>query len=373
MVKIARRSVVFLVLVVLLVPMMAACGEEETPVVVPTAMQAPAQPSPTQIAPAPTETPVVVPTNTPVPTVVEPTSTPPAVEEEGGANLMQPTVTPAAVTGDIIAAGSSTVYPLTERIAEIFGDEGYAGRITVDSIGSGAGFERFCNEAETDLSNASRPIKEEEVQACQANGRDPLAFRVGTDAIAVTVSSENTFVDALTMEELAAVFSTATTWADVNPAWPAEPIQRYIPGTDSGTFDFFVEAVFAEDEAPILAANPQMSEDDNVLVQGVQGSPYAIGFFGYAYYQENEGTLTALAIDGIEPTAESAEDNSYPLSRPLFVYSAPSVIAAKPQVGAFMHYYLTHVNEEIRDVGYFPASDAALQEAMQQLRSAMAQ
>jgi phosphate transport system substrate-binding protein len=298
-----------------------------------------------------------------------PATAPEAPTTDGA--MTAPEVVPAEVTGNIIVAGSSTVYPLTERMAEIFGDEGYAGSITVDSIGSGAGFERFCNEAETDLSNASRPIKEEEIQACQANGRDPIEFRVGTDAIAVTVSAENTFVESLTMEELAAVFSTATTWADVNPEWPAEPIQRYIPGTDSGTFDFFVEAVFEEDKTPILATNPQMSEDDNMLVQGVQGSPYAIGFFGYAYYQENEDTLKALAIDGIAPTAETAEDNSYPLSRPLFVYSAPSVLEEKPQVASFMLYYLTHVNEEIIDVGYFPASDAALEGAMQKLRSAM--
>ena len=146
------------------------------------------------------------------------------------------------------------------------------------------------SQGETDISNASRPIKDSEVESCQSIGREPIEFRVGTDALAVVVSQDNDFVDGATLEELALIFSTAETWSDVNPEWPAEPIQRFIPGTDSGTFDFFVEEVFDENEEPILSAsNTQLSEDDNVLVQGVLGSPYAIGFFGYAYYDENAG------------------------------------------------------------------------------------
>jgi phosphate transport system substrate-binding protein len=174
------------------------------------------------------------------------------------------------------------------------------------------------------------------------------------------------------MDELAMVFSNeATMWSDINADWPAEEIELYAPGTDSGTFDFFVEIVFDEDEAPMLEANPQLSEDDNVLVQGVLGSPYAIGFFGYAYYQENEGNLKALALDGIEPTEETAEDNSYPLSRPLFIYSAASIMQEKPQVASFINYYLTTVNEEIIDVGYFPASATALNNARSKWLNAM--
>jgi phosphate binding protein len=285
-----------------------------------------------------------------------------ASEDTGG--MMLPEVDPLSVTGDIITAGSSTVFPLSERMAERFQDEGYGGNITIDSIGSGAGFERFCVAGETDISNASRGIKDSEVESCQAIGREPIEFRVGTDAIAVSVSTENDFVTDVTLEELAAIFSTAETWADVRSDWPAEPIQRFIPGTDSGTFDFFVEEVFDEDEEPILSAsNLQLSEDDNVLVQGIQGSPYAIGFFGYAYYNENQDTLNATSLDGVAPTAESAEDGSYPLARPLFIYSTASIIAEKPQVGDFINFYLTNVNDEIIDVGYFPASDAALNDA----------
>ncbi|MDX1520720.1 MAG: PstS family phosphate ABC transporter substrate-binding protein [Anaerolineae bacterium] len=293
-----------------------------------------------------------------------------AMAEEAMVGL--PAVDPLSVTGDIIMAGSSTVFPLSERMAERFQDEGYGGNITIDSIGSGAGFERFCVAGETDISNASRPIRDSEIESCRAMGREPIEFRVGTDALAVTVSSENDFVEDVTLEELAQIFSTAETWSEVRPEWPDEEILRFSPGTDSGTFDYFVEAVFEEDEEPILAAgNLQLSEDDNVLVQGITGSPYAIGYFGYAYYQENADVLKALSVEGIAPTVESAEDNSYPLSRPLFIYSDAGIIAEKPQVGAFINFYLTTVNDEVLDVGYFPASDAALDSAKADLLEAL--
>ncbi|MCA9966656.1 MAG: PstS family phosphate ABC transporter substrate-binding protein [Anaerolineales bacterium] len=277
------------------------------------------------------------------------------------AGVTLPMVDPLSVSGDVVSAGSSTVFPLAERMAERFQDEGFGGNVTIDSIGSGAGFERFCVAGETDVSNASRAIKDSEVESCQAIGREPIEFRVGTDALAVVVNPNNTFVDSLTLEELAAIFSTAETWADVNPAWPAEPILRFSPGTDSGTFDYFVEEVFAEDEAPILAAsNLQLSEDDNVLVQGVEGSEFAIGYFGYAYYQENKDLLKILNIEGIEPVAENVDNGSYPLARPLFIYSTAEIMQEKPQVAAYINFFLTYVNDEIVDVGYFPASDDSL-------------
>ncbi|MFO7683338.1 MAG: substrate-binding domain-containing protein, partial [Chloroflexota bacterium] len=222
----------------------------------------------------------------------------------------------------------------------------------------------FCVAGESDIANASRPIKDSEIESCQAIGREPIEFRVGTDALAVVVSSENDFATDATIEELALIFSSAATWADVRAEWPAEPILRFIPGTDSGTFDYFVEVVFEEDQEPILSAsNLQLSEDDNVLVQGVQGSPYAIGFFGYAYYEENADTLNILSIEGVEPNAESVDNNSYPLARPLFIYSDATIMAERPQVADFINFYLTFVNEEVVSVGYFPASEAALNQA----------
>lgn len=279
--------------------------------------------------------------------------------------VVLPEVNPLEVTGDIIAAGSSTVFPLSERMAERFKDEGYAGNITIDSIGSGAGFERFCKAGETDISNASRGIKSSEVESCRAIGREPIEIRVGTDALAVVVSQENDFITGATIEELAKIFSSdAEKWSDVNASWPAENILRFIPGTDSGTFDFFVEEVFDSDkERALSAANQQLSEDDNVLVQGVLGSPYAIGYFGYAYYAENADTLKVLSIEGIEPTDATVDSGEYPLARPLFMYTTAKIMKEKPQVAAFVNFYLTYVNEEIKDVGYFPANPEALNAA----------
>jgi phosphate binding protein len=357
-----KRLVAPALLTALLVPVLAACGS--APATAPTtapAAQATNAPAPTAVAAA-TEAPTAAAVATEAPTAAAVATEAPAA----GAAVTLPEVDAATVTGDIIVAGSSTVFPLTERISEIFGEDGYKGQITIDSIGTGGGFERFCVNAETDIANASRAIKDEEAAACEKNGRPAVGFRVGTDALAVVVSSENDFLTDLTKEQLAAIFGgEAKTWADVDPSYPAEAIQLFSPGTDSGTFDYFVEVIFEADPAKILAANPQLSEDDNVLVQGIEGSPYAIGYFGYAYYLENKDKLTILSIDGVEPTETTAEDGTYPLSRPLFIYSAKEVLAAKPQVAAFINYYLTNVSDEIDAVGYFPASEVALDEARQ--------
>ncbi|MCA9991321.1 MAG: substrate-binding domain-containing protein, partial [Anaerolineales bacterium] len=203
-----------------------------------------------------------------------------------------------------------------------------------------------------------------EVESCQAIGREPIEFRVGTDALAVVVSQENDFLEDASFEQLALIFSTAENWSDVDPSWPNEPILRYIPGTDSGTFDYFVEAVFESVPEPILSAsNLELSEDDNVLVQGVEGSPYAVGFFGYAYYEQNADKLRALSIEGVVPSAASVDANEYPLARPLFIYSTAQIMQEKPQVAAYINFFLTYVNDYIIEVGYFPASDDALNQA----------
>lgn len=290
---------------------------------------------------------------------------------------MLPEVDPASLTGDINIAGSSTVYPLSEAVAENFNKDGFTGNVNIASVGTGGGFERFCKTGETDIANASRAIKDSEMEACAAlnPARVPLEFRVGTDAIAVVVSKENTFAKDITLDELGLLFTSAEKWSDVRADWPAEPIQRFTPGTDSGTFDFFVEVVIQKpqkieklDDAKKLAldaTNIQTSEDDNVLVQGVEGSPYAIGYFGFAYYKQQESRLIALSVDGIAPSFETAESGEYVLARPLFIYSDANVLKQKPQVAGFINYFLTYVNEWIDDVGYFPASEEALKTARQ--------
>jgi phosphate transport system substrate-binding protein len=298
-----------------------------------------------------------------------------------------PAVDPLSVSGDIIIAGSSTVFPLTEAVADLFREEGFAGEITIDSIGTGGGFERFCVAGETDIANASRPIRDSEMESCAAlaTPRMPIEFRVGTDALAVVVSAENDFLEEITLIDLARVFSgEATMWSEINESYPAEAIQLFSPGSDSGTFDYFVEAVLEnedagnlgeESEGALLNSGAQFSEDDNVLVQGVEGSPFAIGYFGFAYYLENSEGLNVVAIDAgdgaIIPDAESAEGGTYPLSRPLFIYSDAGVMADKPQVAAFINFYLTNVDAVIEDVGYFPASVEAENVARQNLLDAM--
>jgi phosphate transport system substrate-binding protein len=292
-------------------------------------------------------------------------------------------VDPSTLSGDIYTAGSSTVGPLTEAVIEQFVNEGFTGQIKNDIIGSGAGFERFCKTGETDITNASCAIKDSERETCAAltPARVPLEFRIGTDAIAVVVSKENTFVTDLTLDELAMLFTTAEKWSDVRSDWPDEPIQRFTPGTDSGTFDFFTEVVVQkpqgieklEDAKALVlnASNLQTSEDDNVLVKGVEGSPYAIGYFGFAYYQEQSDKLNTLSINSVTPSFKTAESGKYILSRPLYIYSDVNIMKEKPQVAAFINYYLTNVNDLITDVGYFPASLEALDQAKQAWLDAM--
>ncbi|MCB8919751.1 MAG: PstS family phosphate ABC transporter substrate-binding protein [Ardenticatenaceae bacterium] len=337
-----------LVLALLAILLLVACGPTET----------------TEVTRVVTETNQVEVTRVVEATrVVEVPSEPTTVVETVEVVALPP-VDPLAVDGTIVSAGSSTVFPLAERMADLFQDEGFGGSVTIDSIGSGAGFSRFCEAGETDVSNASRAIKDSEVESCQAIGREPIEFRVGTDALAVVVSQENDFLEDASFEQLALIFSTAENWSDVDPSWPNEPILRYIPGTDSGTFDYFVEAVFESVPEPILSAsNLELSEDDNVLVQGVEGSPYAVGFFGYAYYEQNADKLRALSIEGVVPSAASVDANEYPLARPLFIYSTAQIMQEKPQVAAYINFFLTYVNDYIIEVGYFPASDDALNQA----------
>jgi phosphate binding protein len=279
-----------------------------------------------------------------------------------------PLVDPLSALGNIEIDGSSTVYPVTERMADLFNRDGFPDRITVDFSGTGAGFQRFCQTGDTDISDASRPIRPAEEENCLAIGREPVEFYVGIDALAVTVSRDNTFIDNLTMEELETVFSGVNEngdrlrWSDVNSEWPAEFVQLYAPGTDSGTYDFFVEEVFDRNEELILnAPGIQLSEDDNVLVQGVIGSQFAIGFYGYAYYQENDDVTRAIAINGVEPNEETGASGEYPLARPLFIYSTPSIMQEKPQVAEFINYYLRNVPAELGSsadqIGYIATNE----------------
>lgn len=306
----------------------------------------------------------------------------------GGGDTSQwglPVIDPLDVeAGDIAIAGSSTVFPLSVAMIDQWIDEG-GPEYSVDSIGSGGGFERFCVEGASDISNASRPIKDGEFASCQEIGRDPIEIRVGTDALSLVVSNGNYFAQDLTFDEIAAVFAApeGATWDTINPDFPAHPIQAFSPGADSGTFDFFFETIYpdlyeADGTPPMLESGVVeiVGEDDNITVRGVAddgctegdlSSTCAIGYFGYAYYAENAGELQVVSVDAgegdgyITPSDESVNEGTYPISRPLFMYTAPSVLDEKPQVAEFIAYYLNNVNDIIGVVGYFPAPDEDLQ------------
>jgi phosphate transport system substrate-binding protein len=285
-------------------------------------------------------------------------------------------------------AGSSTVFPLSTAVLSQWIDEG-GPEYQIDSIGSGGGLDRFCVEGASDIANSSRQINDGEIDSCTETwGTPPIEVRVGSDALSLPISPGNYFAQELTLEEIATAFSLTApgaTWADVNPDLPAHPIQLFSPGEDSGTFDYFNEVVFpeeyeAEEPSPILSSIAEIvGEDDNLTVVGVaedgctEGdlrSTCAIGYFGYAYYQENADRLQVVTVDGVEPSEETVNANTYPIARPLYMYTSDAVIADKPQVAEFMAYYLYAVNDVIGEVGYFPAPDEALQEAADNIKAA---
>ena len=283
-----------------------------------------------------------------------------------------PTPAPAKLSGEIIIDGSSTVFPITEAIAEEFRKINPDVNISIGVSGTGGGFKKF-TIGETDISNASRPIKESEAAIAEENKIDYVELKVAYDGLSVMVNKANDFVDTLTVEELNNIWkpdSTVVTWQDVRAEWPDEPIKLYAPGTDSGTFDYFTEEI--NGGTGVIRTDFTPSEDDNVLVQGIAGDKYSLGFFGYAYYIENTDKLKIVKIDAgegaVEPTFETIKDGSYsPLSRPIFMYVTEEALA-KEHVMAFVEYFLTDGTELISEVGYVPLEEAIYTEELAKLK-----
>jgi phosphate transport system substrate-binding protein len=276
------------------------------------------------------------------------------------------------LSGTIEIDGSSTVFPISEAVAEEFGPAtGGTVQVTVAYSGTGGGFKRFC-AGETAISDASRPIKDSEKALCQQNGVEPIEVQVAIDGLAVVVHPENSVVECLTVAELKRMWepgSRVARWSEVRAGLPNEPIKLYGPGTASGTFDYFTEAVMGE--AGKSRGDYTASEDDNVLVQGVRGDRNALGYFGYAYYVENRGQLKAIGVDGgsgcVQPTPETVKSGQYaPLSRPLFIYVSRAALQ-RPEVAAFARYYLEKAPELVTEVGYVPLETARYQEIMNTL------
>jgi len=280
-----------------------------------------------------------------------------------------------ALRGTIEIDGSSTVFPITEAVAEEFMLQAGRGvRVTVGESGTGGGFKRFC-VGETAIANASRKIKESEREACAQSGVEFVEIPVAYDGISVVVHPDNTFVDCLTIDELRRIWepgSHVRSWADVRAGWPARELHLYGPGTDSGTFDYFTEAVVGEEDAS--RADFTASEDDNVLVQGVSGDPDGLGYFGYAYYEQNRERLKLVAIDAgqgcVAPSAATIRDGSYrPLSRPMFIYVNRRAFE-RPEVAEFVRFYLESASQLVPEVGYVPLGAEQYGERLRSLDTA---
>ncbi len=279
------------------------------------------------------------------------------------------------LSGRIEADGSSTVSPFTTAAAEQFQQENGDVQVTVGVSGTGGGFERFCR-GETELSNASRPIKEEEVTACKDGGVEYVEFQVANDALTVVVNKDNDWATCLTTEQLATIWgpdSTVKNWNEVDPSFPDQELKLFGPGTDSGTFDYFTDEINGEEGAS--RSDFSASEDDNNTVTGVSGEKGGLGYFGFSYFEENQDTLKAVEIDGgdgcIAPSVENAQKGAYkPLARPLFVYAKKEALA-KPEVEAFMRYILDNGIEVAEASQFVPLTDEQLAKAQADLESAL--
>jgi phosphate transport system substrate-binding protein len=264
------------------------------------------------------------------------------------------------LSGTIQVDGSSTVFPVTEAVAEEYRNEQPEVKVTIGVSGTGGGFKKF-SRGETNISNASRPIKDIEIEACKENNITYVELEVAYDGLAVLVNPENTWVDSFTIEELKKIWEPAAQgvimkWNQIRPEWPNEEIHLFGPGVASGTYDYFTEAIVGKSGSS--RGDFTASEDDHVLVQGIAGDKYALGFFGLAYYTENADKLTLIGVHNgtevVKPSLETVSNGTYkPLSRPLFIY-VNSTSVKSPEVVDFVNFYIDNAGELSEDVGYIP-------------------
>jgi len=277
------------------------------------------------------------------------------------------------LSGTVALDGSSTVFPISEAVAEEFRNVQPKVRVTVGLSGTGGGFKKFY-AGETDISNASRPIKDIEIENALANKIDFIEIPIAFDGLSIIVSKKNTFINHLTVAELNKIWapgSTVKTWNQVRPEWPNKPIRLFGPGTDSGTFDYFTEVI--NGKAGASRADYTASEDDNILVQGVRNDEFALGYFGYAYYISNKDSLKAIPIDGgkgpVEPTFDSINKGLYaPLSRPVFIYVNPKSLD-RPEVKTFVDFYINNAGALSKEVGYISLPDSVYKEILARVKA----
>ncbi|MCI1019705.1 PstS family phosphate ABC transporter substrate-binding protein [Microbacterium sp. C5A9] len=276
------------------------------------------------------------------------------------------------LTGSVNTDGSSTVAPLTEAAADLFRDEESAVNVSVATSGTGGGFKTFC-AGETDVSNASRPIKDEEAADCEAAGIKYTEIVAANDGLSVIVNPENDWAEDLTVEQLNLIWGPEaegkiTNWNQVDPSFPDQAITLFGAGTDSGTFDYFTEEINGEDGAIRTDYSP--SEDDNITIQGVAGDVGAIGFLGLSYVEENEGVVKAVAVDGVMPSTETVQDGTYtPLGRPLFIYVNNASYVDKEQVKSFIDFYVANSAEIAERALFVPLTEDQVTTATDELAS----
>lgn len=275
----------------------------------------------------------------------------------------------AQLIGNVVGDGSSTVSPITEALVEEYAAVQKDVRVAVGVSGTGGGFEKFIN-GETDFSNASRPIKDTEVEKLKAAGIDYTEFELAYDGLSVVVHPDNTWAKDLTVEQLQQIWvedGTKKKWSDIDASWPAEEIIFYSPGSDSGTYDYFDEVILDGED---IVKDAMLSEDDNVLVQGVTGDVNAIGYFGYAYYLENKDKLQVVTVNGVEPTNATIESGDYsPLSRPLFIYVKNSAVKDSEATYDFIKFTLENAGEMAEVVGYVGLPADKYEASLKQLES----
>lgn len=278
------------------------------------------------------------------------------------------------LSGSIRISGSSTVYPIAQEMSRQFQEANPNVNFDLTRDGSSGGFENVFIPGDSDINNASRPIADSEVEACQENGFEPVEFFIAQDALTIVVNNENDWIDSLTLDQLAEIWgpeSPPELWSDVNDEWPDEPFDLYGPATTSGTFDYFTETVIGEEGA--IRSDFEGTEEDDLIAQGVEGNEYAMGYLPFAYYTNNPEGTTALSLsdggDPVEPSLEGAQSGNYPLARPLFFYANSQKLQEKTHLQEFIRFYIESAAEDFvaEDIGYVPSSQQMVDDNLSNL------
>jgi phosphate transport system substrate-binding protein len=287
------------------------------------------------------------------------------------------TETTEALSGEVVITGSSTVFPISDYMAEAFMEEYPDVNVTVDSTGSGGGFENHFCPGNSDINGASRPIKDSEVEQCNGNGVSPVEFHIAGDALTMAVNNENDWVDCLTFDEMSRIWREdgLTNWSEVRDGFPDEPIEKFGPASTSGTYDWFLANVVNHDGADRNhTAQHEPTEEDNLIVQGIQDNLGGMGYFGFAYYDSNSDLVKALSVRESEddecgaPGLQAAADGTYPMARPLFIYPSESAMG-REEVAEFLRFYFEEVGTSVvpDQIGYVPSSEDLVDENLSKL------